>query len=139
MSEERRRILAMVAEGKVSVHEAETLLDAVGDLSSTGRSAPADPSRKRKLSFLRVEVKSAKEDNVNVRVPLNLVRAGIKLTTLIPQSAMKHIDEEMHKHGMKFDLGSIKTEDVEEFIQGLADMQVDVDSKDGDKVRVWAE
>jgi hypothetical protein len=52
---------------------------------------------------------------------------------------MKHIDEEMHKHGMKFDLSCIKSEDVEELIQGLADMRVDVDSKDGDKVRVWAE
>jgi hypothetical protein len=80
MSEERRRILAMVAEGKITVFEAEKLLDAVGDKSSSAATGASEPSRRGKLSFLRVEVKSADNDNVNVRVPLNLVRAGIKLT-----------------------------------------------------------
>lgn len=142
MNEERARILNMVAAGKLTVEEAEQLLDALGDTSG-GAATTEQPSRavaKRGLpKYLRVKVVSTEGDNVNVRVPLNLVRAGMKLTSLIPPQAMEKINSSMAEQGLNFDLTSMKPEDLDALLEGLADMEVNVDSKNGDNVRVYCE
>jgi hypothetical protein len=55
-----------------------------------------------------VKVESLKGDNVNVKIPLSLVRAGLKLTSLIPQQAQDQINRTMAEKGMEFDLSSFK-------------------------------
>jgi hypothetical protein len=82
-------------------------------------------------------VLSAQDDNVDVRVPLGLIRAGMKLTTLIPAQAMDHINSAMREKGVNFDLNSIKPDDIEELLKNLTDMEVNVKSKNGDTVRVY--
>jgi hypothetical protein len=133
MSEERKRILKMLAEGKISAAEAEELLDALG---SGPRQEKAAPDLKS-IKYIYVKVLSASEDNVDVRVPLGLIRAGMKLTAFIPPQAMEHINIQMREHGMQFDLSNIKPDDIEELIKNLADMEVNVKSKNGDTVRVY--
>ncbi|MBD3243182.1 MAG: hypothetical protein GF331_21515 [Chitinivibrionales bacterium] len=142
MSEERARILNMVASGKLTVEEAEQLLDALGDKS--GAAAPSEQTgeavaRKTLPKYLRVKVVSTDGDNVNVRVPLGLVRAGMKLTSLIPPQAMAKINSSMAEQGLSFDLNSLKPEDIDALLEGLSDMEVNVDSKSGDNVRVYCE
>ena len=39
---------------------------------------------------------------------------------------------------MSFDLNNFKPEDIEELIEALREMEVDVDSANGDKVHVYA-
>jgi Asp-tRNA(Asn)/Glu-tRNA(Gln) amidotransferase B subunit len=139
MSEERKRILKMLAEGKISASEAEELLDAMG---KGGQDAGADSTtvdRKnlKNIKYIYVKVLSSQNDNVDVRVPLGLIRAGMRLTSLIPQQAMEHINSTMHEKGMKFDLNNLKPDDIEELIKNLADMEVNVKSKNGDTVRVY--
>ena len=139
MSEERKRILKMLAEGKISPSEAEDLLDA---LDKTGGRRGDDDNgpallKLKNVKYIYVKVLSAQDDNVDVRVPLGLIRAGMKLTTLIPAQAMDHINSAMREKGMSFDLNSIKPDDIEELLKNLADMEVNVKSKNGDTVSVY--
>ena len=84
-----------------------------------------------------VKVLSAKGDNVNVKVPLSLVRAGLKLTSFIPQPAMEQINKSMGDQGLSIDLLNFKAEDLEELIEALREMEVNVDAVNGDNVRVY--
>jgi hypothetical protein len=131
MSEERRRVLEMVAAKMVSVDEAERLLAALAD-SSEGEATGSGPR------FLRVHVDSGGE-KVNVRVPLKLLRAGMKLGALIPGAAGDQVNAELRKHGI--DLSNLKAEDFDDVIDSLADLEVDV--REGEEgtttVRVFSE
>lgn len=139
MADERSRILEMVAQGKVTVEEAGRLLDAVGGGASESRVGVAVSEPRGKVRYLRVTVVSTDGDNVNVRVPLGLLRAGMKLTSLIPPHAVDTINSRMRDHGMPFDLNSLKPDDIEALIDSLGEMEVNVDSRAGDKVRVFCE
>ena len=78
--------------------------------------------------FMYVKVVSVKGDNVNVKIPLNLVRAGLKLTSLIPQPGADQINKTMAEKGMSFDLNNFKPEDLDELHRGPA--------RDGDRRRL---
>lgn len=144
MTEERSRILGMLAEGKITADEAERLLDAIG--SRGGAAAPeAEPAIKGDPSpllnalpkYLLVKVDAENGDKVDVKIPLALVRSGLKLTSLIPPQAMDQINESMAEHGMSIDFNNFKPEDIDELIEALREMEVSVDSSNGDKVRVY--
>jgi hypothetical protein len=135
MNEERKRILAMLGEGKISASEAEELLDAMG--KSDGAQNAGSVSSLKNIKYIYVKVISEQNDNVDIRVPLGLIRAGMRLTSLIPQQAMEQINNHMRDKGMNFDLGNIKPNDIEELIRNLADMEVNVKSRNGDTVRIY--
>lgn len=144
MSEERARILNMLAKGTITAEEAEHLLDALDARrgAGTGTATPAikgDPTPLIEAlpKYLYVKVVSAKGDNVDVKVPLALVRSGLKLTSLIPSQAMDQIDESLSEHGMSIDFSNLKPEDIEQLIEALREMEINVDSKEGDNVRVY--
>lgn len=149
MNENRRQILQMLSEGKITADEAERLISAVeetpGIKSSTNGSEAATKTRPK---YLRVQVDS--EDHhggegptkVNVRVPMQLLRAGVKLAGLIPAPALVRANEAMREQGVPLDLSQLKPENLEELIEQLHDLSVDVDQKDHEakvKVRVFCE
>jgi hypothetical protein len=147
MNEHRRQILQMLVEGKISADEAERLIAALGEPSAAGASdSSSAASAKPRPKYLRVQVDS--EDNhdgptkVNVRVPMQLLRAGVKLAGLIPPQALHRANDAMHQHGIPFDLSQIKPDDLEELVEQLNDLTVDVDQNDANakvKVRVFCE
>ncbi len=144
MSENRTRILEMLAENKITVDEAERLLAVAGnDEKKETAYAPANTTNHKVPKFLRVVVEPGPGqggedvDKVNVRVPMNLIRAGMKLTSLIPPQASDKMTEAMREKGVDFDLRNMKPEDLEDLINALSDLEVDVDGKT--KVRVFAE
>jgi hypothetical protein len=140
MGQERTRILDLLAEGKITAEEAGRLLDALD--SRSPQAGPAEGTAKTGPSqtpkFMYVKVVSVKGDNVNVKIPLSLVRAGLKLTSLIPAQAMDQINQSMATHGMSMDLQNLKPEDLEELIESLREMEISVDASNGDNVRVYA-
>lgn len=144
MGDDRSRILDLLAAGKITTEEAGRLLDALGTGAGerAGTEASAQPGAKAGSGsipkFLYVKVVSVKGDNVNVKIPLSLVRAGLKLTSLIPPQAADQINKTMAEKGMSFDLSSLKPEDLEDVIQSLREMEVNVDATNGDTVRVYA-
>lgn len=144
MSEDRTRILNLLAGGKISPEEAERLLDAL-DARTSATEAPAGPAIKGDPEpliaalpkYLYVKVIAANGDNVDVKIPIALVRSGLKLTSLIPPQAMDQINESMSQHGMSVDFDNFKREDIDELIGALREMEVNVDAKNGDVVRVY--
>jgi hypothetical protein len=144
MSEDRSRILNMLAEGKITAEEAEGLLDALAS-GARATTSPAEPTVKGDPGpllealpkFLYVKVNSADGDTVDVKIPIALVRSGLKLTSLIPPQAMEQINESMSEHGMSIDFGNLKPEDIDELVEALREMEINVDSTNGDKVRVY--
>ena len=149
MGEHRRQILQMVSEGKISADEAERLIAASEEGPAVkGAVFSGEPSTKARPKYLRVQVDS--EDShggegptkVNVRVPMQLLRAGVRLAGLIPASALHHANNAMQEQGIPIDLSQIKPENLEELIEQLHDLTVDVDQKDHDtkvKVKVFCE
>ena len=138
MSENRRRVLEMLSEGKVSVEEAERLIGLLDEDAAAVR-APQEvlPPRKGKARYLRVVVDS-NGSGVDVRAPLALIKAGVKLHTLVPGHATDGINEALKSHGIDADIRNLRTEDVEQLIDALSDLEVHV--QDGsNNVRVYCE
>jgi hypothetical protein len=138
MNEERRKILDLLAQGKITVDEAEKLLAAVGEPSLQPE---ADASGKRAWKYLRVQVEpgpgSESGDRVNIRVPFKLIRAGLKFAAFIPRDAHAKVNQAFKEKGMDVDLARITPQDLEELVSNLDDMTVEVDGKD--KVRIFCE
>jgi len=149
MSEHRRQILQMLSEGKISPDEAERLIAAVEGPVGTKSTDPAFGSaEKSRPRYLRVVVDSEDEGGhegptkVNVRVPMQLLRAGVKLAGLLPAPALRRANDAMQEQGVPIDLTQLKPENLEELVEQLNDLTVDVDQKDANtkvKVRVFCE
>lgn len=139
MSDERKKILEMLAQGKIDVDAAEKLLKALGDTGAYH--ADGSGTEKGPFKYLRVMVEPAPGnkdgERVNVRVPLKLIRAGLKLTALVPQDAHKKINEALHKKGIEMDLLQLTAKDLEELVANLNDLSVEVDGKE--TIRVFCE
>ncbi|MCX6377785.1 MAG: hypothetical protein NTU88_17440 [Armatimonadetes bacterium] len=142
MNEDRRKILEMLRKGKVGVAEAEELLDAVeeptGSMPSEEVGRDSTPKAKPKYLRVLVEETGGKGEHVDIRVPLQLLRAGIKLGGLIPQEARAKVTEALGEKGFNLDLSDIKPESVEELIQAMGELTVNVGDEDG-KVRIFCE
>ncbi|MGB3861685.1 MAG: hypothetical protein WBF32_03385 [Candidatus Aminicenantaceae bacterium] len=139
MKEERRKILDMLAEGKISVDEAERLLAAIsGDESGQKQSAEESlTGKKSSLKYLRVVVEPGSEcggEKVNIRVPLKLIRAGLKWAAFMPKHVQGRVHEALHEKGISMDFSSIKPEDLEELVTNLNDLTIDVEGKETVKI-----
>jgi DNA-directed RNA polymerase subunit F len=139
MSENRRQILDMLAQGKITADEAERLLSAVEREPAT---AVSTALRNDKVKYLRVVVDAHDEDEgptkVNIRVPIQLLRAGVKLASIIPPRARTEVNAALAKEGIDVDIGKLTPESLEEIVEQLRDLTVDVDAADA-KVRVFCE
>jgi len=144
MNEDRRQILEMLSAGKITTDEAERLLAALERPAATSTEASSEPGLKARPKYLRVVVEDHSEKSgdgrtqVNVRVPMQLLRAGVRLASLIPAPALKHANEALQEQGMQIDLRQLKPENLEELVEGLHDLTVDVD-EENTKVRVFCE
>jgi len=151
MNVNRHQILEMLAAGKITTDEAERLLAALepepAAAEFTGRTSNG-ATVKTRARYLRVLVEADEsmtgmkgQTTVNVRVPMQLLRAGVRLASLIPAQAHQHLDEALNRHGVPLTLSQIKPENLEELIDHLEDLTVDVDGKEGNatKVRVFCE
>jgi len=135
-NDSHKKILEMLSSGKITVEEATALLSKLQDTDPIEEEVTRTESsevNKKTPRYLRVVVDSADGDKVNVRVPMSLLKTGIKLSALLPGKAA----EKMSSHG--FDLSQLSKLDGDELIEALSDLTVDVDSADGDKVRVFTE
>ena len=130
MSEETRKVLEMLSQGKVSVMEAEHLLHAVG--SGPGEEKKTEPR------YFRVLVSSPardgkKAENVNVRVPMTVVRGGLRLGALIP--GMLGNKKIQLGNGNELDLSKLTYTDLEAMIKDIGELTVDVDGDTHVRIR----
>ena len=136
MNEERKKVLDMLANGKISADEAERLLDALQDKTKERSPQTAlEKTMDHLPQYLFVKVDSVDGDKVNIRVPLKLVKAGIKLQALLPQDAQDKINAKLNEKGLN--LEDFTAENFKDILDALSEFHVNVDDKKGDKVRIY--
>jgi hypothetical protein len=142
MNENRRKILEMLATGKITADEADGLLAALEkertDFASAGGPSQS-PARKPKYIRVLVEDEGHKGPvKVNVRVPMQLLRAGVKLASLIPPEARDRVSGALHREGLPFDLNQVTADNLDELVDHLDDLTLDI-NEHKTKVRVFCE
>jgi hypothetical protein len=144
MNEDRRSVLQMLADGKISADEADRLLTALDRRDPPPAGAPRPLVGHNGASkYLRVVVDTDEPGEggptkVNIRVPMALLRAGVRLTSLIPPAARDQVNAELSKNGVPFDIGQLKPENLEDLVDQLNDLTVDVE-QEKTKVRIYCE
>jgi len=148
MSEERRQILNMLAEGKITADEAERLLDAVGE-----KTTPPEPPKSEakaeayckpgsggspKCMRIVVKGKKGKGDNVNIRVPLQLFRAGVKLGSIMPFDVGEKVSARLKEKGIDLDIKNVNEGSLDKIFESLQAMSIDID-EDDESVKIFCE
>ncbi len=162
MSDEKRKILELLSNEKINVDEAERLLKALGEpskreeredrLDRLDRLAGLDhldhldrldndesPRRGRKPKYLYISIKPKEGksgDKVNVRVPLFILRTGLKFGGLMPDSAKEKLNKALGEKGV--DISKMDEQTFEELVEGLSDLAISIDDDD-EKVRIYCE
>ena len=142
MNDNRLHVLQMLAAGQVSAEEADRLIAAL-DKEPTAPAARAVEVTASNPRYLRIFVDEHEAGGdgptkVNIRVPFQLLRAGVRLASRIPNGAKDQINEALRKNGVPIDITQLKPEDLDELVVHLADLTIDVEEKDTN-VRIFAE
>ena len=77
---------------------------------------------------------------INIRVPLQLLRAGVRLAGLMPARAQEKVNEALREQGIDLDITKLKAENVDELIDELREVSVDIAQQREDvKIRIFSE
>jgi hypothetical protein len=131
MSDDTRRILELLASGKVTVDEANQLLGAIGAAPAGATDGPPASAEKPSARFMRMSVVKAGGDGspgrqVNIRVPLSLVRSGMRLGAMIPGYG-EAISERLRQLGIELDSSRLGTAELGAALRELGELTIDVD------------
>jgi hypothetical protein len=140
----RRQVLSMLAAGQLTTDEADRLITALDRLDQASGALERVAPRTAAPRYLRVLVDmhqdAASPIKVNVRVPLQILRAGVKLASLIPPQAQEQVNHALRQRGVPFDLTHVRPENLDQFIDQLTDLSVAVDQKQNDlKIKIFCE
>ena len=147
MSAETKKVLEMLAEGKITAEDAERLLDKLAagpekigaapepKALDGGEPAAAASAAAPRKKFLRVQMERPGGDEVNVRVPLNFVRSGVKLASILPPKVLDKLQQE----GIDPKVVTDFAQQARESLDVLDDLHVDMETRSGKRIRVFAE
>ncbi len=130
MSDDARRVLELLASGKVTVDEADRLLRAIGTAPDrAGREAASGarpPSRHLRIAVTKAAGNGRPEKHVNIRVPLSLVRAGMRLGAMVPGYG-EAISERLRQSGIELDPSKSRAPDLESVLLEMGEVVMDVE------------
>jgi hypothetical protein len=170
MSEETRRVLDLLAQGKITVDEADRLLAAVGpaatDSAPTGAAAEGKGAAKSEApspKYLRITVTktrswsgdeegharrawmwpgytAGRNRDVTIRVPVALVRNGMRLGAMIPGLSGAGLHARLRERGVDIDLSKIDADTIDQLVSQFGEMNIDVSGPGGSaQVRITCE
>src|SRR5713226_2086125 len=150
-TDDTRRILDMLSQGKITVDEADRLVKAV-TADRPAETATADTATDgQRVRWLRINIHRPAKDqthtpkDVNIRVPIAVVKGGMRLGAIIATFAGEKAAQRMKDRGLDLDLSTINGDlsrmngaEFETFLKSLDDMNIEVD--DGkSQVRITCE
>src|SRR5208282_1616580 len=115
MSEERKKVLEMLAAGKITADEAEKLLDKLA-----GNASNATPS---------AETSSASAASGSAKPKY--------LRIVVDQPGREQVNERLAEYGIN--AGSFATLNIDDLGQAMRELHVDVDRGDGKTVKIFCE
>ena len=132
MSEEMRRVLAMLVDGKISIDNAEQVIEALTtppecdeDDDYAWQPEPIRP-RFLRIRLHRPPANGHVEKDVNIRLPIAMVCGGVRLGMLMP-GVGDRINARLRARGVDFDLGRVSEEQIESLVSRLGQLTIDVD------------
>ena len=134
MSEETRRVLELLAQGKVSVDEADQLLKAVSAATAAGSpsSTAADERPRPPARFVRIAIHKEDErqgeKDVTIRVPLVIVRSGMRLGALIPGIAGEKVAARLRDRGVELGFSTLDAAALDAVFKELGSEPIDIDA-----------
>jgi hypothetical protein len=144
-----RRILDLLAQGKITVDEADQLLHAMNaatpsDTSAADATSATNAAPKPSPKWLRMTVDKPASDGrprrqVNIRVPLTLVRSGMKIGAALPHFASSELVRRLRAKGIDIaELSKLDFSEIEHAVCDLDKTTVDVDDS-GTRIRFSSE
>jgi len=163
MSDDTRRVLDLLAQGKITAEEAQRLLAAMGQAGNGAAAATAmrgtataEPSPPK---YLRITVtragtwpgnegdqgrrtwawsghKGGGDREVSVRVPVSLVRNGMRLGSMIPGLGGAGLRTHLRERGVDVDLSKLDPAMIDQLVAEFGEMNIDGVSGRGDKAQV---
>jgi hypothetical protein len=135
MSEETRRVLDMLSQGKITVDEADQLLKAVAaaDAAPAESIADAQPNTGGAPKWIRINVHKPANDrrgdkDVNIRVPVAIIKGGMRLGALIAPLAGEKVASRMRERGFDLDLSKLDDAAIDAMLKDLGEMNIEVDN-----------
>jgi len=150
-----RRVLDMLSQAKISIDDADRLIKAMRTErpadTATATADPASDGGRQPVRWFRINIhKPAKDEankpkDVNIRVPIAVVKGGMRLGAIIATFAGEKAAQRMKERGLDLDLSTINGDlsrmngaEFDTFMRSLDDMNIEID--DGkSQVRITAE
>ena len=131
IADDRRRVLDLLVQGRITAEEAEGLLAAMEE----GRDADGVPHTAAAGGrFLRIQIDRQASDphgprRVNVRVPYALVKSGMRIGALLKSVGGRdgRIAERLRARGIDLDFSQLDAESFEQLLEHAGEITVDVD------------
>ena len=165
MSEESRRVLDLLTQGKITVDEADRLLAAVGTATATAgagaesakgeatsgegaspkylritvtkaRSWPDDDAKHARRAWMWPGVTGGQNGEVSIRVPVTLVRNGMRLGAMIPGLSGAGHRVHLRERGVDIDLSKIDAGTIDQLVREFGEINIDIESGRGAKAQV---
>jgi SHOCT-like protein len=146
MSDDTRRILDLLAQGKITVDDAHRLIAAVAapytppaaasaasQSSRVSQSSGVNGDAAPKPRYLKIAVHKPANDHrsdqdVNIRVPIAIMRGGMRLAAIIPGFAGEQMQARLREKGIDLDLSKLDPAAIEAMLKDLGEMNIDIDS-----------
>jgi hypothetical protein len=133
MNDDTRRVLDLLAQGKITVDEADQLLRAIAAPAPGAAASGPDEAARPALRWVRIALhKQAKEGHkdkdVNIRVPISIVRSGMRLGALIPGLAGDQVAAKMRERGLDVDFSKLDAAAIDAILKDLGETNIEIDS-----------
>ncbi len=133
-TDDTRRVLDLLSQGKITVEEADQLLRAMKE-GAAAKAPPAsagDPARPAPR-WVRISIDNAAHDdrpakNVTIRVPIALARGGVRLGAMFPYMFGPKLQDEFRRQGVSVDWSKIDLSQVETMLNDFGETTIDVDN-----------
>jgi hypothetical protein len=151
-TDDTRRVLDMLQEGKITVDEADRLLKALcTDRPAATATADTAADSRERVRWIRINIQKPANDaghkakDVNIRVPIAVVKGGMRLGAIIGTFAGEKAARRMKARGLDIDLAKISSDlsqmngpEFDEFLRSLNETNIEID--DGrSQVRITTE
>jgi hypothetical protein len=132
MNDDTRRVLDLLAHGKITVEEADRLLRAVG-AQARGADTSVPPPEPPKRRWVRIAVHKPghgdrHEKAVTIRVPIAIVKSGMRLGALIPGLAGEQVSARLRERGLDIDFSKLDAAAIDDVLKELGETNIEIDA-----------
>jgi SHOCT-like protein len=158
MSDESRRVLEMLSQGKVTVEEADQLLAALAPPPAASAQPAAAGREAAAPKFLRITVTRTRggsgeegggrrswmwpgyadehRKEVTMRVPITLLKNGMRLGAILPGIYGEGLRAHLRERGVGIDPTKLDAATIDELVREFGEMNIDIDSGRSRKAQV---